>query len=486
MKYHRPITSLATFLATGALLALVIFGREFFLSPLDTVKRHQIAAGHNALFLCSGHFIAGRDEASIMAQEIAFATPRFSAKSNGGYIEEDSQTAIGWSGWGLFRRRAAYRPGMGCTLMGPGWSLEQIADLPYVDMPMLRGDPNNIDWPMGDRLPDTPLPANVDMESLNTVLDRAFDGRSYAEHDLAWKDDTKTFGVVVVYKGRIIAERYAPDRDLHTQYRTYSAAKSFSNALAGIMVQQGKLDIDAPLPFPQWREPGSGKESITVRHLLHMSSGLTCGNAFGHSIMVYFGGGLSIAQEGMARDVVAPPGKRWCYENFDTNLIVYAVRVILNDEEKYLSFPRRMLLNKLGMRDTYPETDAFGNFIMSSQIWTTPRDLARFGLLYLHDGVWPYGENAGERILPEGWVDFSRSRAPAFEDEEGEMGYGAQFWLFDNHPRLPPDTFSAAGHQDQMSTIVASRNVVVVRTGLMYWDHLDFVADILEAIDKDK
>jgi CubicO group peptidase (beta-lactamase class C family) len=140
-------------------------------------------------------------------------------------------------------------------------------------------------------------------------------------------------------------------------------------------------------------------------------------------------------------------------------------------------FPRRELFNKIGMRHTFPETDPQGNFILSSQVYTTPRDLARFGMLYLHDGVWE-----GDRILPEGWVEYTRSPAPA--NESGR--YGAQWWLYGADPRIPDDTFSTAGARGQLCTVVPSKDLVVVRTGIDprdgKWDQIGFVAAIIAAL----
>ena len=140
------------------------------------------------------------------------------------------------------------------------------------------------------------------------------------------------------------------------------------------------------------------------------------------------------------------------------------------------------LLNKIGMRHTFPEIDPYGNFILSSQMWTTARDLARFGLLYLHDGVWN-----GERILPEGWVDYTVQKAPMrIQETERARGYGVQFWLLGDDPRVPAGTYTTSGARGQLSTIVPSHNLVVTRTGLdpagSNWDQAELVADVVKAI----
>ncbi len=288
-----------------------------------------------------------------------------------------------------------------------------------------------------------------------------------------------------MYRDRVIAERYAPGWDSRTSYRTWSTAKSLTSALVGILVGRGALELDDPAPVPEWRAPGDPRGAITVRHLLHMSSGLDRSGAW--TPQAYWGG-IDTARAAVERTLEAEPGTRWSYANFDTLALVRAMREVLGSRERYLHFPHAALLRRIGMRDTVLETDPFGSYILSSQVYTTARDLARFGLLYLHDGVWQ-----GARILPEGWVAFTRTRAPATaalpEDHEAHRGYGAHFWLYGRDPRLPEDAFSTAGARGQHASVVPSRDLVVVRTGLdpiegSGWDQRAFVADVLSAIGR--
>ena len=268
---------------------------------------------------------------------------------------------------------------------------------------------------------------------------------------------------------------------MHTQYRSWSTAKSITNALVGIMVGQGKLDVSQPAPIPEWQNEGDARAAITIENLLQMSSGL---QSPGSATLEGYWGGVDTGRLAADRPLEARPGTRWKYSNYDTLLLVRSIKEVIGDAETYLTLPRRALLNKLGMRHTFPEIDPYGNFILSSQVYTTARDLARFGLLFLHDGVWN-----GERILPEGWVAYTREPAPAKEVIENQWGYGKQFWLFAYDERVPADTFSTAGARGQLSTIVPSRNLVVVRTGLDprggdNWDQVEFVADVLAAISE--
>ena len=296
----------------------------------------------------------------------------------------------------------------------------------------------------------------------------------------------QTIGVVVVYRGRIIAERYAPGFGPHTQYRSWSSAKSITGALVGILAGQGRIEVGVPAPIPEWRGPDDPRSQITIAHLLHMSSGLESDGA--RTLEAYWGGidtGAAVARSRLE----AAPGTRWKYSNYDTLLLVRAMREAIADDAEYLTFPHRALLHRIGMRDTVPELDPYGNFILSSQVYTTARDLARFGLLYQNDGIWN-----GDRILPEGWVAFTVKPAPATlllpEDHRAYRGYGAQFWLYGGEPGLPSDTYSSSGARGQHATIVPSRDLVVARMGLdpleeSGWDQPAFVADVLSAISFD-
>jgi CubicO group peptidase (beta-lactamase class C family) len=296
--------------------------------------------------------------------------------------------------------------------------------------------------------------------ALEAAVEAAFDGETFGE-------GTKTIGVAIVYQGRLVAERYRPGFGPFTQYRTWSVAKTITNALIGILVGEGKLDVKAPAPIPEWQSPGDPRQRITIEHLLHMSSGLQAEGSEAYS--VYFDGG-TVTEALQRAQLEAEPGSLWRYANRDALALMRAARQVLGDDRQYLTFPRRALLNKIGMRSTIPEVDAGGNFILSSQVWTTARDLARFGLLYLNDGVWN-----GERILPPGWVQYSIAPAPKRKTGlsgwwaygmQGFLGYGAQLWLFDDVPFFPYEAYSAIGHRGQFVSIVPSHDLVIVRTGL--------------------
>jgi CubicO group peptidase (beta-lactamase class C family) len=464
----------ASALIVLAIGVALLFGARIFIDPSATYRRHVYSAGHKALFMCSAVFIAGRKPEDVKRWELAYASPIFNAPGDA-RIEAESKSAVGTAALGFIQRRAVYRDGGGCTLLAPGAT---AADLPST-LAMAQAQSfqpaSDASWPDGDAA-NISAPPGADTSKLEAVMSAAFDGHTYYDPKDSWMQDAKTIGVVVLYQGKIVAERYAEGWNAHTQYRTYSAAKSFTNLMAGSRVLEGKLDIDAPVLFPQWSAPDDPRRTITTRHFLNMSSGLECDVGGSTSLETYFAGGHNAAVDVATRRLVEKPGTHWCYSNYDSISVALSVARTFEHAQEFLSYPYRVL-SRIGIHDTYIETDPYGNFIMSSQIWTTPRDLARFGLLYLNDGMWN-----GERLLPEGWVAFTREVAPATRSMEKPPGYGAQFWLFNDYPRLPPDTFTAAGHGGQFSTIVPSREVVIVRMGLQNWKHKEFVADVLDAL----
>jgi CubicO group peptidase (beta-lactamase class C family) len=429
----------------------------------------ELAAGFRAGFTCSAVFHAGRTLEQVQVDELG-GIAQFDGMPDP-VIDYATKSVTASYAPDKPPRLAVFRAGLGTILLPPGATLADAASISKVDMPMPTGDAAAIPWPNGDLISDAAV-TGVDADRLDKAVEDAFTGAQYQPH--------KTLGVVIVYRDQIIAERYAEGWHKHSQYRTWSTAKSITNALVAILVKRGKLSVDQPAPIAEWQGGSDPRSAITIEHLLHMSSGLK--NAGPYTLDDYWGG-IDTAAAAAGDALEAEPGTQWKYANHDTLLLVKSMRAVLPDRKTYLTFPRRELFNKIGMRHTFAETDPHGNFILSSQVYTTPRDLARFGLLYLHDGVWN-----SERILPEGWVTYSMEPAPANERREGRQGYGKQFWLIGYDDRVPDGSFTTAGHRGQFCTVVPSNDLVVVRTGLDPmeddgWDQADFVADVVAALD---
>ena len=458
--------------ATAAALALLAL--PALAAPADNADTaahaRALAAGYKALFLCSGLFEAHRTEAEIEAHELARPYPEFRPFIAGLPVRIDParKTVSVAFDERLPPRIAAWRPLLGCADLPVGARPDAVTALPELALSTPPGDPQTASWPMGDAGAAAPA------ASLAPIVDRAFDAQTYGV-------GTETTGVVVVEDGRIIAERYAPGFDLHTPSRTWSAAKSLAATVIGVAVRKGLLDPAKPAPIPEWRAPGDPRAAITLADLLHMVSGLDSGRHGNRTDDIYFGG-TAVTEKAVFAPIEAAPGSRWKYANDDPLLALRALRAAIDDDRAYLAFPFRELMWKIGMRHTWPETDWRGNYVGSSQVWTTARDLARLGMLYLQGGVW-----RGERILPAGWARYVAAPGPA-QPAAGGPGYGALFWLWGPRQGLPEGTYAAEGSQGQYVMIVPARNMVIVRRGLdglapgeNQFDIGKFAADVIAA-----
>jgi CubicO group peptidase (beta-lactamase class C family) len=262
-------------------------------------------------------------------------------------------------------------------------------------------------------------------------------------------------------------------------------SKSVVGALAGTLVALGLWRLDAPVPLAAWRGPGDPRAAITLAQLLAMSSGLEFEEDYAEplsdvNLMLWADG--DAGGYAAAKRLAHPPGTHWQYASGTTNVIAAAMRDTLG--QSYAAYPRRALFEPLGMASAVLEPDASGTFVGSSLMFATARDWARFGLLFVNDGRW-----RGARVLPDGWVAYSATPAPAAVDRN----YGAHWWLKLGRPpgaapvALPPDTFHAAGHGGQYVSVVPSRTLVVVRLGHAVdagaWDQEAFLARIISAVE---
>ncbi|MCA9685762.1 MAG: serine hydrolase, partial [Myxococcales bacterium] len=294
-----------------------------------------------------------------------------------------------------------------------------------------------------------------------------------------------TRAVVVVQDGRLLAERYAPGFDADTPQLGWSMSKSVTSALVGVLVGRGEVDIDQPIGFAEWSEAGDPRAALTWDQLLRMSSGLAFNEDYGLrsdvTVMLFdYEGGSELA---LNQPLAVAPDTQWSYSSGTTNLISRAMRERFADDDAYHRFPYEALFTPLGMRSAVFEVDPTGTFVGSSYVYATPRDWARFGQLFLQDGVWQ-----DQRILPEGWVKRSTTPSPTHPD----AGYGLQWWLNaaddpDKRqlPGLPQDSYLASGHQGQMVLVVPSRKAVIVRHGMTNgrpWPRAEFATAVLAAL----
>ena len=436
--------------------------------------RLSLAAGYKAAFTCSAHFNAGRSVDQIAGDELHRILPTFGEPMpmlpDAVIDEKNKRVSVTYSE-DFPPRIAQWRPHLGCAQLPSGAPVAMAKKLPKAKVKMTR-----------DLV--RPLPENLsDDAGLLGLMEAAFDRATYGE-------GSETTAVLVVKDGAIIAERYREGFGPETSQRTWSTAKSIAATIIGAAVQKGLIAVDEPAGLKVWSSPGDPRGAIKVVDLLHMSSGLDSGPAGNRTDDVYFGGGRVVDHAGTRR-LIATPATRWYYANNDTMLAMRALREHMDDDDDFLAFPFEALLHRIGMRNTFLETDWNGDFILSSQVWTTARDLARLGQLYLNDGLW--GE---ERILPEGWADFVATPAPDQPQDrrEGENrpGYGAQFWLYDARHGLPEGSYATRGNRGQYVMIVPEKNVLIVRRGFdsnqpgggEHFDLAAFSRDVLAALEE--
>ncbi len=442
-------------------------------------QRDMVRHGQQAILQCNGLFTSNRTLEQVFDEELAFLPEPVGTAQGGDYIVDWDLKAVVIGGpGGVPPISAAFREGIGCVIMAPDQSLEDIESLPKLDAPPLPGDPATIPWPNGDLIEDRPLAPGVNAAALEAASDWAFERPT----------GQVTLSLLVVHKGQIIHERYRPGFDMTTRTRTWSTAKSIAATLIGMMVDDGQMALDKPLGldwYPRARSPETDpRNEITLRHVLNMSSGLNTVDNSGQeyatgSGMAYWAGASSI-RGARSRALIREPGTFWDYENYDTLLGVYAMKLAIGDAQAYLRFPRKRLLDKIGMRNTLLSTDRFGDFILSSQVYTNARDLARFGLLYLNNGVWN-----GERLISEDWIDFVRTPAPATATTGNQ--YGGQWWLpGDNAQGVPSTAYSTSGNRGQYAIVVPSHDLVIVRRGLDFgrqgFSRWGLVREVLKAI----
>ena len=434
-----------------------------------------LAAGWKAAFTCSGLFTSNVSLETIEANELDGIYPDFQIAYDelpDARIDRTRRlVSVDWSDT-LPPRIAVWRAGFGCTQLPVG------VDASFVDR---LGNISN--WPDNNG-PDTARAigdnARIRQDqgfygSLEVPLSFAFDGETYGE-------GTRTSAVVILSKGEVVGEKYARGITATTPQRTWSVAKSVSVSAIGAANYAGLFDFKGRTAIDAWDTPGDPRQGITTEHLLHMASGLDSGARGNRTDRLYFGGGR-LLDNATGQSLEAAPGKRWKYANNDTLLAMRALRERLDDDALYARLPYEKLLWKIGATHTTLETDWNGDFLSSSQIWTTARDMARLGQLYLQDGSW-----RGERILPVGWSKYVATPAPAQPQNRDGYGYGAQFWLMNNVEGVPADTYAALGNRGQSIVIVPSRDVVIVRRGFdvnggARFDLNAFTRGVLKAVE---
>ena len=430
-----------------ALLLAVLLGGCLYLNSLM-----PIITGYAAKNLASAVFVSGRDQADVEALDLHFSFIQYTRNK----VDREKGTVTSRFLWS--KSVAAYREGFGVTLLrgknAAGLQAEAFPlPLEYeVREPLQAGD--------------STLCARLEPIAKALVDDQAYNGTPFA--------------FVVLHDGEIVAERYRKGFSAETPLLSWSMAKSFTNALTGIMAADSLVDIYAPTGIPEWQN--DDRKTITLNDLMQMQSGLEWNEDYGNrsdvNLMLHKAQDMGLFA--IDKPLVYEPGTHWYYSSGSTNIVMRCLRGKFASDTEFLAYIRERLFKPLSIRKAYFEPDMSGTPVGSSYLYVTARDFARFGQLYLDDGC--VGE---QRILPEGWVEYTATPA---SDSQG--GYGSFFWLNRGGrlPDAPEDLFSCNGHDGQQIYIIPSEDLVIVVLGYSpkpdrVVDFNGLIRDIIQAVD---
>jgi CubicO group peptidase (beta-lactamase class C family) len=441
----------------------------------------SIANGYSAKYLCTLTFNSNLDPDKVMNAYIIPMHLLF----RGVRPEVDRiNKTVTTKYFGMLRPRiAVWREGCGCTLLVNN-TIDEIRRNNQPPKGIRNSDqPHKINkvWPVGNKVDRDSIKHPIDWDDIDKILDQAM---VESENDFAKRDNT--LALVVAWKGRIIGERYAEGVDEFSSLLGWSVTKSITGALVGVLVQNQGLDIHQPTGLPAWKN--DGRNAITLDHLLRMESGLDFEEKYtplaDATKMLYASNDMGAFSA--THKAKASPGERWCYSSGSSNIISDVLfDYVDNDPEKLHELAYQQFFNKLGITTAVFEHDESGSFVGSSYLSMSARDWLRVCLLYMNDGVWN-----GDRILPEGWVEYSLT--PTLQSTDA--CYGAHIWLNASNdagkrelPKLPPDTFMFKGFQEQWVVGIPSKGFMLARLGVTHeddgWSPQEVILGILQLLE---
>jgi CubicO group peptidase (beta-lactamase class C family) len=422
--------------------------------PGDPLEHH--ASGY-AKIMCSSVFITGLTPAFATENVGYFVAPYAERAKLGTPLIDRQQRTVTVTMPNGTRRVAKQVGSQGCVTLPIGKT--DVFFTPSIVKSALP-PANTMPWPMGDLPQPGNTGATLDPAKVNAAVDAAFDPAGM------------TAAFVVTHKGRIIAERYGDGITATTPLESWSMGKSLSGTLMGILIKQGAYELWQRAPVPEWQQtPNDPRAAIRIGDILRMSSGLRIRapqdpdfdpNGPYPDHLFYYTGSVDSFKYAATRPLQWPPNTVGRYRNTDPVLINYLIRLAVEKrQENYHAFPHRALFDKIGIRTMVLDTDPYGNFLTQGYEQGSARDWARLANLYLQDGVWN-----GERLLPEGYVKFVNTVAPAWEADQRLVYGGGLFWVNgESSFPAPKDAFYMSGVGGQSVLIVPSRQLAVVRLG---------------------
>ncbi len=432
-----------TFKILGIIILLIVIVVAYNYSKLN------IISGYSAKNMSSSVFVAHRTPAFTDSTDNGFAPINFARD----FVNEQKKYASA-TVYGLMERTAIYRKGLGSVLIDDEYDTTQETPIPKRSN-IARMAP----YPYGNMKQKDTTFSNIDYAKIKSAV-------SYAFAKVDGENVKKTRAVLVLYKDQIIAERYADGFTKDSRILGWSMTKSVLSTMFGVLQHQGKLSVMDKAPIKAWEN--DERKNITIHNLLQMNSGLEWDENYDKisdvTEMLFLSKDMTASQ--IDKPLVGKPNETWNYSSGTSNLLSGILRKQFSTHQEYLDFPYTNFIDKIGMHSMLIEADMEGNYVGSSYAWATPRDWAKFGLLYLHRGDWN-----GTRIFDESWVDYIIKPTPS-----SNQRYGGHFWLNAGgfHPDVPKDMYSANGYQGQRIYIVPSKDLVVVRFGLVGKDELDF------------
>lgn len=423
-------------------------------------SRLNIISGYSAKSMSSSVFVAGRSADFTDNTDNNFGPVNIAED-----VVDAKEKSASASVFGLMTRKAVYRKGLGSVLVTDDYDLTQETPIPHRSN-VTRMQP----YPYGGMKQKDTVFANVNYEQVQKAVTSAFE--KVGDEDLK-----KTRAVLVLYKDQIIAEQYADGFNKDSKILGWSMTKSILSTIYGVMQYQGKINVWDKAPIEEWKN--DERKEITIHNLLQMNSGLEWEEDYGKisdvTKMLFLEKDMTQSQ--IDKPLVGKPNETWYYSSGTSNLLSGILRKQFANHQAYLDYPYAEFIDKIGMHSMLIEADMEGNYVGSSYAWATPRDWAKFGLLYLHRGNWN-----GTQLFDDSWVDYITKPTPTSEGR-----YGAHFWLNAGgfHPDVPKDMYSANGYQGQRVYVIPSKDLVVVRFGLAGSDGMDFntfLRDICTAI----
>lgn len=444
-----------------SLLLLIFFGFYYFIYP-----KLMIVTGYAAKNMCSCLFVAGIDEQKVKDEDLNFDII-YLASIDVDYEQKHVTATV----LGLSKKTAVFDRHTGCALVNniaaeqvyrytKPWNVQKYDSLEhwfkYID---------TVEY-----LTET------QQQRMNKAVNAVF----LEDDPLNSKINSRA--VVVLFKGQLVGEQYADGFDENSRLMGWSMTKSLTATMFAQLAEDGKVGRQDKTGIPIWQN--DARSEITWESLLHMNSGLLWEERYdivSDATKMLFNSD-AIGDYAMLAPLESTPNTVWEYSSGTSNIIATQMSTYFSNQDEYIRYPYENLFYKIGMYSMLIETDATGNFVGSSYSWATARDWAKFGQLYLQNGIW-----AGEKILTTEWVNFVQQPAP-----NSNNAYGGHFWLNRDGAMadVPEDAYSLAGFHNQKVYIIPSKKLVIVRLGLTYNEpDLDFnswLKQIIEAVEPDE